>query len=76
MTTFALLMVLAAALSHAVWNAMIKGRSGGDPLAASTGLSITWALIGATLLLLSRRAGSFITGASLYVDGGFTAMRF
>ncbi len=33
-------------------------------------------LVGATLLLLSRRAGSFITGASLYVDGGFTAMKF
>jgi NAD(P)-dependent dehydrogenase (short-subunit alcohol dehydrogenase family) len=33
-------------------------------------------LVGAALLLLSRRAGSFITGASYYVDGGFTAMRF
>jgi NAD(P)-dependent dehydrogenase (short-subunit alcohol dehydrogenase family) len=33
-------------------------------------------LVGATLLLLSRRAGSFITGATYYVDGGFTAMRF
>ncbi|QGJ70215.1 D-mannonate oxidoreductase [Planctomycetales bacterium 10988] len=33
-------------------------------------------LIGAVLLLLSRRAGSFITGATYYVDGGFTAMRF
>jgi NAD(P)-dependent dehydrogenase (short-subunit alcohol dehydrogenase family) len=33
-------------------------------------------LIGATLLLLSRTAGSFITGAAYYVDGGFTAMRF
>ncbi len=32
-------------------------------------------LLGATLLLLSRRAGSFITGATYYVDGGFTAMR-
>jgi NAD(P)-dependent dehydrogenase (short-subunit alcohol dehydrogenase family) len=32
-------------------------------------------LVGATLLLLSRRAGSFITGAAYYVDGGFTAMR-
>ncbi len=33
-------------------------------------------LVGAALLLVSRAAGSFITGASLYVDGGFTAMRF
>jgi len=33
-------------------------------------------LIGAALLLLSPTAGSFITGADLYVDGGFTAMRF
>lgn len=32
-------------------------------------------LVGAALLLLSN-AGSFITGASYYVDGGFTAMRF
>jgi len=31
-------------------------------------------LIGATLLLLSRQAGSFITGEALYVDGGFTSM--
>jgi NAD(P)-dependent dehydrogenase (short-subunit alcohol dehydrogenase family) len=31
-------------------------------------------LIGATLLLVSRRAGSFITGSSMYVDGGFTGM--
>lgn len=33
-------------------------------------------LIGAVLLLLSRKAGSFITGAAYYVDGGFTGMRF
>ena len=33
-------------------------------------------LIGAALLLLSPRAGSFITGTSLYVDGGFTGNRF
>ncbi|HTM56604.1 MAG TPA: SDR family oxidoreductase [Pirellulales bacterium] len=32
-------------------------------------------LIGAALLLLSNKAGSFITGAAYYVDGGFTAMR-
>jgi NAD(P)-dependent dehydrogenase (short-subunit alcohol dehydrogenase family) len=33
-------------------------------------------LVGAAILLLSRKAGSFITGATYYVDGGFTAMRF
>ena len=33
-------------------------------------------LIGAGLLLCSRNAGSFITGADYYVDGGFTANRF
>jgi NAD(P)-dependent dehydrogenase (short-subunit alcohol dehydrogenase family) len=33
-------------------------------------------LIGTTLLLLSKKAGSYITGAAFYVDGGFTAMRF
>ena len=33
-------------------------------------------LVGAALLLLSSSAGSFITGASVYVDGGFTGMRF
>ena len=32
-------------------------------------------LVGALLLLASRTAGSFITGATFYVDGGFTAMR-
>ena len=32
-------------------------------------------LVGATILLLSKNAGSFITGATYYVDGGFTAMR-
>ena len=33
-------------------------------------------LIGAVLLTLSRAAGSFVTGAEIYVDGGFTGMRF
>ena len=33
-------------------------------------------LVGAAILLVSRTAGSFITGADYYVDGGFTAMRF
>ena len=31
-------------------------------------------LIGATLLLASAKAGSFITGIELVVDGGFNAM--
>src|SRR6188768_2761982 len=33
-------------------------------------------LVAAAILLLSRHGGSFITGEDLYVDGGFTAMRF
>lgn len=33
-------------------------------------------LVGPALLLLSRKAGSFITGEDLYCDGGFTSMRF
>lgn len=33
-------------------------------------------LLGTLLLLASRKAGSFITGSTYYVDGGFTAMRF
>ena len=32
-------------------------------------------LVGAVLLLCSKSAGSFITGTSLFVDGGFTGMR-
>ena len=31
-------------------------------------------LIGATLLLASEKAGSFITGIEMIVDGGFSAM--
>jgi NAD(P)-dependent dehydrogenase (short-subunit alcohol dehydrogenase family) len=31
-------------------------------------------LIGATLLLASSKAGSFITGTEMSVDGGFHAM--
>ena len=32
-------------------------------------------LVGAALLLVARRAGSFVTGAEIFVDGGFTGMR-
>lgn len=33
-------------------------------------------LVGAALLLVARNAGSFVTGADVFVDGGFTGMRF
>ena len=33
-------------------------------------------LVGAALLLLSRNAGSYITGSAVYVDGGFTCSWF
>jgi NAD(P)-dependent dehydrogenase (short-subunit alcohol dehydrogenase family) len=33
-------------------------------------------LVGAAILLVAPVAGSFITGSSVYVDGGFTGMRF
>ncbi|MDO5581621.1 MAG: SDR family oxidoreductase [Planctomycetia bacterium] len=33
-------------------------------------------LIGAAILLLSKNSGSYITGAALYVDGGFTCSWF
>lgn len=33
-------------------------------------------LVGASILLCANKAGSFMTGATIYVDGGFTANRF
>ncbi len=33
-------------------------------------------LVGAALLLLSQKAGSYITGSTVYVDGGFTCAWF
>ncbi len=33
-------------------------------------------LVGAALLLVARNAGSFVAGAEVFVDGGFTGMRF
>ena len=29
-------------------------------------------LVGAAILLLSKKAGSYMTGSAVYVDGGFT----
>ncbi len=51
MTTFALALVLLAALTHAGWNAMLKGKRG-EPLTSMAGLAIVWALVGAPLLFL------------------------
>ena len=39
MTPLVVALVLASALAHASWNAMLKGRKG-EPLAASAGLSL------------------------------------
>ena len=41
-----------------------------------TGLHGIHVIIGAAILLCAPVAGSFITGTSVYVDGGFTGMRF
>ena len=51
MTTLVAALVLASAVMHASWNAMLKGRRG-DPLAASAGLSMAWAAIGLPLLFV------------------------
>jgi len=44
MDTLPALLVLVAALAHATWNAMLKGRRG-DPLAASTALCLGWVVV-------------------------------
>lgn len=51
MTTLVAALVLASAVMHASWNALLKGREG-DPLAASAGLSLVWALVGLPLLFV------------------------
>lgn len=51
MTTLVAALVLASALVHASWNALIKGRSG-DPLAASAGLSLAWMVLFIPLLFV------------------------
>ncbi len=51
MTPLVVALVLASALAHASWNAMLKGKTG-EPLAASAGLSIAWVIFGAPLMLV------------------------
>jgi len=49
--------VLAAALAHASWNALLKGKRG-HPLAASAGLSLTWLAIGTPLMFFVEPPGA------------------
>ncbi|MCA9616154.1 MAG: EamA family transporter [Sandaracinus sp.] len=49
MTPLAALLVLASALAHATWNAMLKGRRG-DPLAASGALCLGWVVAALPML--------------------------
>lgn len=51
MTPLVVALVLASALAHASWNAMLKGKTG-EPLAASAGLSLAWVVVGAPLMLV------------------------
>ncbi|MFK7985603.1 MAG: EamA family transporter [Sandaracinaceae bacterium] len=44
-------LLLLAALAHASWNAMLKGKRS-DPLTASAGLSLVWALVGWPLTMV------------------------
>ena len=37
-------------------------------------LMFLWAAAGMILLMASPRAGSFLTGANIVIDGGFTSM--
>lgn len=76
MTTIVALLVLASALAHASWNAMIKGKSG-DPLAVTTGLCIAWTVLGLPLLFWvpapAPEARPFLA-ASVAVHLVYTAM--
>lgn len=51
MSTLVLGLVLLGAVAHASWNAMLKGKKG-EPLAASTGLCVVWAVVGWPLTLV------------------------
>jgi drug/metabolite transporter (DMT)-like permease len=62
--------VLGAALLHASWNALVKGRGGRDPLAAAAGLTLAWVILGAPLAFVvgwPARASWPYLGGSLAV---------
>lgn len=66
MTADVVAVVLAAALLHATWNALLKGRTG-DVHATSTGLAVCWAVFAWPLVLamgpLAREAWAPLAGS-------------
>jgi drug/metabolite transporter (DMT)-like permease len=50
-TTLVAALVLLTALTHAGWNALLKGKRG-EPLSSMAGLAIVWALVGAPLVFV------------------------
>ncbi len=64
----AFLAVLAAAILHAGWNAMAKGRNGSDPLAASVAIAAGAAAVALPALILTGlpgRASAWFIAASV-----------
>lgn len=57
MPTHVILIVLGAALLHASWNAMAKGRAGGDPLANMLAIAIAGGGLAAPLLVVTGLPG-------------------
>lgn len=50
MQTLPVVAVLLAAVLHASWNALLKGRPGTDPVVSSFGLCLVWVLVAGPLL--------------------------
>ncbi|MEW5962201.1 MAG: DMT family transporter [Pseudomonadota bacterium] len=57
MPTHVILIVLGAALLHASWNAMAKGRAGGDPLASMMAIALAGGAIAIPLLAVTGLPG-------------------
>ncbi|MGE0768642.1 MAG: EamA family transporter [Hyphomicrobiaceae bacterium] len=70
-----ILVVLAAALLHATWNAMAKGRQGSDPLIAatviSTGAAVVSVVMLATIGLPSAASLPYVVASGLIHVGYF-----
>ena len=61
MPTEAFLAVIAAALMHAGWNALVKGRSGSDPLSSSVAIATGAAVVALPCLLVTGLPGKAST---------------